>query len=137
MGNFDFVRQTLPSVYGECERAESYLISDPRSACFYSRRVVELVVDYLYQVLSLRTPYRDDLSAKINDSAFKTQVPPTITQKLNAIRRIANTAVHDNRQIGRDASLAVLRGAERATAWPTSRRPCRCRACRCRRPARA
>lgn len=117
MGNFDFVRGTLPSFHGECARAESYLVSDPRSACFYSRRVVELLVDYLYNVLSLREPYRDDLAAKINDAAFKTRVPQAITQKLTAIRRIANTAVHDNRQIGQDVSLAVLREVFHVAVW--------------------
>lgn len=117
MGNFDFVRETVPPLHGDCARAESYLASDPRSACFYSRRVVERLVDYLYDVLSLRKPYRDDLAAKINDASFKTRVPQTITQKLTAIRRIANTAVHDNRQIGQDVSLAVLRELFHVVVW--------------------
>ncbi len=117
MGNFDFVRQTLPSLHDDCARAESYLSSDPRSACFYSRRVVEEIVGYLYDVLSLPLPYRDDLAAKIGDSAFKAKVPQGITQKLTAIRRIANTAVHENRQIGPDVSLAVLRELFNVVVW--------------------
>ncbi|MFT3901329.1 MAG: DEAD/DEAH box helicase family protein [Gordonia sp. (in: high G+C Gram-positive bacteria)] len=117
MSNFAFVRQTLPSVYEDCSRAESYLSSDPRTACFYSRRVVEEIVDYLYDVLSLREPYRNDLAAKIDDTAFKRQVPLGITQKMTAIRRIANTAVHDNRQIRPDISLQVLRELFNVAVW--------------------
>lgn len=117
MGNFDFVRQTLPSLHDDCVRAESYLSSDPRSACFYSRRVVEELVGYLYEVLSLPIPYRDDLAAKIDDPAFKAKVPQGITQKLTAIRRIANTAVHENRQIRPDVSLAVLRELFNVVVW--------------------
>ncbi len=117
MGNFNFVRQTLPSMHDDCARAESYLSSDPRSACFYSRRVVEELVGYLYRVLSLSTPYRDDLAARISDAGFKTKVPAGITQKLNAIRRIANTAVHDNRQVGHDVSLMVLRELFHVVVW--------------------
>jgi type I restriction enzyme R subunit len=117
MGNFDFVRQTLPSLHDDCARAESYLSSDPRSACFYSRRVVEELVGYLYDVLSLPLPYRDDLAAKIGDAAFKAKVPQGITQKLTAIRRIANTAVHENRQIRQDVSLAVLRELFNVVVW--------------------
>ncbi|MFW6597105.1 DEAD/DEAH box helicase family protein [Propionibacteriaceae bacterium Y2011] len=117
MTNFGFVRQTLPSIHADCARAESYLASDPRSACFYSRRVVEALVGYLYDVLSLPVPYRDDLAAKINDPAFKARVPQGITQKLTAIRRIANTAVHDNRQIRPDVSLAVLRELFNVVVW--------------------
>ncbi|RPF26665.1 DEAD/DEAH box helicase family protein [Georgenia muralis] len=117
MGNFDFVRQTLPPIHDDCARAESYLASDPRSACFYSRRVVEELVSYLYDVLFLPIPYRDDLAAKLNDAAFKATVPQTIAQKLTAIRRIANTAVHENRQIRPDVSLAVLRELFNVVVW--------------------
>ncbi|GAA4431516.1 DEAD/DEAH box helicase family protein [Georgenia halophila] len=117
MGNFDFVRQTLPSLHDDCARAESYLSSDPRSACFYSRRVVEELVGYLYDVMSLRTPYRNDLAAKIGDPAFKSKVPQGIAQKLTAIRRIANMAVHENRQIRPDVSLAVLRELFNVVVW--------------------
>ena len=117
MGNFDFVRQTLPSLHDDCVRAESYLASDPRSACFYSRRVVEELVGYLYDVLSLPVPYRNDLAAKISDAAFKARVPQGITQKLTAIRRVANSAVHENRQIRPDVSLAVLRELFNVVVW--------------------
>ncbi|WP_313405018.1 DEAD/DEAH box helicase family protein [Aeromicrobium sp.] len=117
MSNFAFVRQTLPSIHDDCARAESYLASDPRSACFYARRVVEEVVGYLYDVLALPTPYRDDLAAKIGDAGFKAKVPQGITQKLTAIRRIANTAVHENRQIRPDVSLAVLRELFHVVVW--------------------
>lgn len=117
MTNFSFVCQTLPSVHADCVRAESYLASDPRSACFYARRVVEGVVSYLYDVLSLRTPYKNDLAAKIGDPGFKAQVPQGITDKLTMIRRLANTAVHENRQIRPDVSLAVLRELFHVMVW--------------------
>lgn len=117
MPNFAFVRQTLPSIHDDCARAESYMASDPRSACFYARRVTEQVVTYLYDVLALPAPYRDDLAAKIGDAGFKAKVPLGITQKLTAIRRIANTAVHDNRQIRTDVSLAVLRELFHVVVW--------------------
>src|SRR5664279_505352 len=117
VGNFDFAQQALPSIHDDCARAESYLASDPRSACFYSRRVVEELVGYLYDVLSLPIPYRDDPAAKIHHASFKAKVPQGITQKLTAIRRIANTAVHENRQIRPDVSLAVLRELFNVVVW--------------------
>lgn len=117
MSNFAFARQTLPSIHDDCARAESYLASDPRSACFYARRVTEEIVAYLYDMLALPAPYRDDLAAKIGDAGFKAKVPQGITQKLTAIRRIANTAVHENRQIRPDVSLAVLRELFHVVVW--------------------
>lgn len=122
VGNFDFVRTTLPSVHDDCVRAESYLASDPRSACFYARRVIEEVVGYLYDVIGLQVPYRDDLAAKIGDAAFKARVPQGITQKLTAIRRVANTAVHENKQIRPDVSLAVLRELFHVVVWTSYHR---------------
>ncbi|WES63681.1 DEAD/DEAH box helicase family protein [Microbacter sp. GSS18] len=104
-------------MHDDCARAESYLSSDPRSACFYSRRVIEELVGYLYEVLSLRAPYRDDLAARISDAGFKTKVPAGITQKLTSIRRIANTAVHENRQVGADVALMVLRELFHVVVW--------------------
>jgi type I restriction enzyme R subunit len=65
MTNFAFTRATLPTIHDDCVRAESYLASDPRSACFYARRVVEQLVDYLHDVLSLALPYRGHLAARI------------------------------------------------------------------------
>ena len=70
MGNFDFLRETLPGVFPDSARAESYLTSDPRAACIYSRRAAELLVNHLYDVLALREPYRDDFAAKANDPVF-------------------------------------------------------------------
>lgn len=117
MTNFAFVSQTLPSAHEDCGRAESYLASDPRSACFYARRVVEEVVGYLYDVLSLPTPYRNDLAAKIADAGFKARVPQGIIQKLTVIRRIANIAVHENSQIRPDVSRQVLRELFHVVVW--------------------
>ncbi|MGL5811097.1 MAG: hypothetical protein ACRCYQ_14240 [Nocardioides sp.] len=70
MTNIDFVRQMLPSLHDDCARTESYLLG-PRSARFYTRRVVEKLAGYLYDVLSLPVPYRGDVAAKNNDTALK------------------------------------------------------------------
>src|SRR5690349_8403490 len=98
-GNFGFLHQTLPSVHDDCRRAESYLTTDPRSACFYSRRAVEELVAHLYDVLALPVPYKDDLAARTNDAAFKAVTGNGINAKLNLIRKLGNTAVHDLKPI--------------------------------------
>lgn len=50
MTNFGFVRATLPAFHADCAKAEEYLTSDSRSACFYSRRAVEGTVRHLYEL---------------------------------------------------------------------------------------
>lgn len=72
MSNFAFLHAVgWPELHADCARAESYAASDPRSACFYRRRAAEQLVDYLYDMLALPAPYKDDLSARINDAGFR------------------------------------------------------------------
>lgn len=47
MSNLALVRRTRPALRRDCTRADSCHSSDPRTACFYSRRVVEELVGYL------------------------------------------------------------------------------------------
>ncbi|WP_255447112.1 DEAD/DEAH box helicase family protein [Schumannella soli] len=111
------MRQTLPALSDDCVRAESYLTSDPRTACFYSRRVIENLVIYLYEVLDLPTPYRDDLAARVADTGFRARIPVGIAQKLTTIRRVANTAVHDSRPIDPAIASQVIRELFAVVIW--------------------
>lgn len=121
MGNFDFAKATLPSVHVDCARAESYVSSDPRSACFYSRRAVEELVGHLYDVLGLPLPYKDDLAARINDAAFKAKSGVGIAQKLNLIRKLGNTAVHDAKPIPPQTALHAVRELHHVVVWAAFR----------------
>ena len=118
MANFDFVKAVdWPEIYSDCARAESYALTDPRSACIYSRRAVEHCVDYLYDVLALPIPYQDDLSARINDAQFKVKVGAGIATKLNLIRKCGNHAVHDQKPIQPRAALDALRELHHVMVW--------------------
>lgn len=117
MSNFDFAKATLPSVYVDCARAESYLSLDPRSAVFYSRRSVEEIVWHLYDVLGLQTPYQDDLAARIADAAFRAKVGIGIANKLTLIRKVGNKAVHELAPIPPAAALQVLRELHHVVVW--------------------
>jgi len=119
--NFDFVRAEWPETYADCVRAEDYLSSDSRSACFYGRRAVERLVGHLYEVAGLARPYRDDLSARIGDPAFKNLVGVGIANKLNLIRKLGNLAVHETRPIPPRAALDVLRELHHVIVWTAFR----------------
>lgn len=118
MSNFGFVRAVgWPEIYADCAKAESYATSDPRSACFYARRTAEQLVDFLYDILNLPIPYKDDLSARINDAAFRAKAGQGIAQKLNLIRRLGNTAVHEPRPIPPRAALDALKELHHVMVW--------------------
>jgi type I restriction enzyme R subunit len=120
MGNFDFVKVAIPRLHEDCARAEAYLVSDPRAACIYGRRAVELLVDYLYEVLALPVPYKDDLSAKTSAPAFKARTGPAISAKLNLVRKLGNDAVHKTvAPTGRDA-LGLVREVYLVMLWASA-----------------
>ncbi|MFC7405724.1 DEAD/DEAH box helicase family protein [Georgenia alba] len=121
MSNFDFIKAEWPEIHADCLRAESYLHSDPRSACFYARRSVELLVGYIYDVNRLRLPYRDDLSALISAPAFRNKVGGPISQKLTLIRKVGNRAVHDSRPINPQTALNLLRELHHVMIWAAFR----------------
>ncbi len=118
MSNFAFLQVVgWPETYADCARAESYALSDPRAACIYARRAAEQVVDYLYDVLALPLPYASDLSARINDAAFKAKVGQGIAAKLNLIRRLGNSAAHDQQPIPPRAALDALKELHHVMVW--------------------
>jgi type I restriction enzyme, R subunit len=120
--NFDFLRAVgWPDIHADCARAESYALSDPRSACFYSRRAVEHLVDFLYDVLALPLPYKPDLAAKINDSKFQSKTGVGIANKLNLIRKLGNVAVHESKQIPQRAAIDALKELHHVVLWAAFR----------------
>ena len=122
MGNFDFLKAVdWPEIYGDCARAESYAVSDPRSACFYSRRAAEQLVNFLYDILGLPVPYKTDLAAKVHGTGFQSKVGMGIVQKLNLIRKLGNFAVHDAKHIPRRAAIDSLKELHHVMLWAAFR----------------
>lgn len=117
MGNFDFAKTALPAAFMDCAKAEAYLSMDPRSACFYSRRAVENLVTYLYELRGLQAPYSTELAARINDAAFRNLTGLGINKKLDAIRKLGNAAVHDEKPIPSQGALQVVRELHHVMIW--------------------
>ena len=117
LSNFAFFQAEWPEVYEACQRAESYVVSDPKSAAVYARNAVEQVVEYLYfDVFALPAPYSNELAAKINDAAFKTRTS-LVNAKLNVIRRYGNDAAHSNRVLSQTDAVNVVRSLFDVMVW--------------------
>ena len=72
MSNFGFLQAEFPAVFEAAHQAETHALGDPRAACFYARRALELAVAWVYRHdASLRMPYRDDLAAMIHAPGFQ------------------------------------------------------------------
>ncbi|EEN87937.1 helicase C-terminal domain protein [Rhodococcus erythropolis SK121] len=116
-GNFGFLEAEWPQLHAEARKAERDALFDPRTTCFYARRTVELTVKWLFQVEALPQPYKDDLSARIHEPEFVSLIGHGLQAKMNLIRKLGNTAVHDQRPIPPDAGLKALAELFHILSW--------------------
>jgi type I restriction enzyme R subunit len=109
MNQFAFLQAEWPAVYESAARAEAAVHSDPRTACFYARRSLELAVDWAFKFdPALRLPYQDNLSALIHEPTFKQVAGEAVFSKARVIATLGNRAVHGARSIpAADAIVAV------------------------------
>jgi type I restriction enzyme R subunit len=117
VSNFGFIRDEWPELYEVCQRAESYVVTDPQAAGKYARSAIEALVEYLFvEVFGLPEPYRSDLNARMNDNQFKLRTS-VVNGKMNIIRRVGNDAVHEKRKLSGREALELLRHLFDVVVW--------------------
>lgn len=85
-----------------------FLHADPRTACCYARRALELAVAWAYEHdPALKLPYQDSLSALIHEPTFKATAGEAVFNKARVIVTLGNRAVHRHRSIPGEAAPAV------------------------------
>src|SRR5688500_1855470 len=98
--NFAFLQAEWPAIHEAAGKAEASVMADPRTACFYARRALELTVAWLYQYdAKLRLPYQDNLSALIHEPSFRAAVGGAVFNKARVIKELGNQAVHSHRTV--------------------------------------
>ena len=124
--NFAFLQADWPALFAEAGNAEQAALTDPRTACFYARRTLELAVGWLFQAEggqnngkrgNLQMPYKPDLSAFLFEPSFKILVGPALHAKMDVIRKQGNNAVHSARPITALDATAVLRELFQVAFW--------------------
>lgn len=100
MSNFAFLRAEWDILFEAASKAEGMANSDPRAACFYARRSLEIAVAWLYtHDKALRLPYQDNLSALLYEPTFRQTVGDAIFTKARLIKDLGNLAVHGAKKI--------------------------------------
>jgi type I restriction enzyme R subunit len=119
MTHFAFLQVEWPDVCESAQKAEASVYPDPRTACFYARRTLELAVAWMYKHdPALRLPYQDNLSALIHDPTFKAAAGEAVFSKARIINTLGNQAVAGSRSVHREAAaqagLLRFRGCTRS-----------------------
>jgi type I restriction enzyme, R subunit len=118
LSQFSFLEREWSAVFDAAARAEATVHADPRSACFYARRALELAVAWAYKHdAALKLPYQDDLSALIHDPSFKEATGEAVFSKARVINTLGNRAVHGHRAIPADDAVVAVRELFHVTYW--------------------
>lgn len=118
MSQFVFLQREWAAVFEAASKAESAVHADPRTACFYARRALELAVDWAYKHdAGLTLPYQDNLSALIHEPSFKQTAGEAIFSKARVINTLGNRAVHSHRPISETDALAAVRELFHVAYW--------------------
>lgn len=122
MSNFAFLRAEWPELHAEAFRAERAALADPRTACFYARRTLELAIAWLFKAESgrngsLRMPYKADLAAFLYEPSFQQLVGPALHAKMDVVRKLGNNAVHSTRPVTVQEATAALRELFHVAFW--------------------
>jgi type I restriction enzyme, R subunit len=116
--HFAFLQPEWPEVYDAAIRSERATYFDPRTACFYARRTLELAVAWAYKHdAALRLPYQDNLSALIHDPSFKQAAGEAVFSKARVINTLGNRAVHGHRAIPTDDAVVAVRELFHVCYW--------------------
>ena len=122
ISNFSFLQAEWPALHADAARAEQAAWADPRTACFYARRTLEMAVVWLFQAEggrggSLQMPYKPDLAAFLFEPSFKLLAGPGLHAKMELIRKQGNNAVHSARPVAVHDAVAVLRELFQVAFW--------------------
>jgi len=110
MSHFQFLSTEWKDVYEAATKAESMAIPDPRTACFYARRALELAVAWAYKYdRALKLPYNDNISALLHEPTFKQTAGDAVFNKAKVIVTLGNRAVHTGRSIPECDSLQAVK----------------------------
>ena len=116
MSNFAFLQTEFVDQYDAAIKAETAVHSDPRTACFYARRALELALRGL-QPPALRLPYQDNLWRLIHEPTFKQAAGEAVFNKARVIDTLGNRAVHSHRPIPTDDALVAVRELFHVCYW--------------------
>ena len=118
MSQFLFLQHEWPSIFEASSKAESAVHSDPRTACFYARRALELAVSWAYKFdPGLKLPYQDNLSALIHDPSFKKNAGEAVFNKARVIVTLGNRAVHSYRPVPEADAVVAVRELFHVAYW--------------------
>jgi len=116
--NFSFLESNWPKLLDDAQQVEVNVMASPRTAVFYSRRVLERAVLWMFEHDSyLQMPYQKNLSAMIHEPTFTETLSPGLFHQIRLIQKSGNLAVHSNSKVTQYEALQVTRSLYTFLGW--------------------
>jgi type I restriction enzyme R subunit len=92
---YALIANQWPELHAEAVRVEQCALSDPRTACFYARRTIELLVEWVYDNDSqLQRPFGYGTLADLVGGADFRELARDQLARFRILRELGNKAVH-------------------------------------------
>ncbi len=106
--NFQFLQQGWSELFQRAVKAEQLVITDPRTSLTYARMALELAVNWMYtNDAELELPYDSSLNSLMKNYEFKNQLPSTLYNEIDLIRKVGNLAIHNKPVSGIDSDMVI------------------------------
>ncbi|MFM9103272.1 MAG: type I restriction endonuclease, partial [Cyanobium sp.] len=116
---YALIASQWPELHEEAQKVEQFALSDPRTACFYARRTIELLVEWVYDNDGqLQRPWGEpSLSQLIHAYDFRHLVGEQILGRVQLIKNRGNEAVHRAEPMRVGASVLVASELFQVLRW--------------------
>lgn len=106
---YALIASQWPELHEEAQKVEQFALSDPRTSCFYARRTIELLVEWVYDNDSqLERPFAAQTLAELMYARVFCDLAGEQMRRFRLLKDLGNKAVHrtDPIRVG-DAVLAA------------------------------
>ena len=128
MKDFQFLRAEWPDVHEAAAKAGNAVYPDPRTACFYARRALELAVSWVFKYDAVAPSAVSGQPERAHSRADASRPPPArrSSTRLGSSTTLGNQAVHSHRPVRQFDALTASRTVPcRATGWRAPTRAAR------------
>ncbi|MCX5954544.1 MAG: DEAD/DEAH box helicase family protein [Cyanobacteria bacterium] len=107
-----------PELHEEALKVEQFALSDPRTACFYARRTIELLVEWVYDNDSqLERPYGAQTLADLMYARVFCDLAGEQTRRFRLLKDLGNKAVHRSDPIRVGDAVTAARELFQVLRW--------------------
>ncbi len=107
-----------PELHEEAQKVEQFALSDPRTACFYARRTIELLIEWVYDNDGqLQRPLGYGTLADLCATAEFREIAREQLHRFQLLRTLGNKAVHRSDPIRPGDAVTAARELFQVLRW--------------------